>query len=1241
MAGRQASQAITRYAGIQVQTSALGMQIPVGWGTFRCRCNLVDYFNFKSKPTTAAAAGKGGVTTGYTYSASLVLAICEGPIDHISQVWVNGKQYAFNSNGSGVPNTANTGALAQVGLTLANGAVPQTPWAGLPASHQIGYSGLAIAYAANYPLDSSASTPNHSFEVVRTTGFAVGTTPDADPSLVVADFFANTRTGVPGWQAGLVGSLAQYQSYCLAAGLLVSPIIDQQRSATDFLNELLLATNSTALWSEGLLKFIPYGDMPLTGNGATYTPDNTPVYSLNDDDYIVKSPGDAPISVDIQDQSDAYNVVQLEYLDRSNQYNMAIALASDAANVAQYGMRRKDPDTVHCVCTPSVAAIAAQLWLQRTLYIRAKYKFKLGWMFALLEPGDLLELTDAGLGLAAYMARVIQIDEDEKDGTLEVTCEDYPIGVGGAPLYAMQNTAATPINPAVDPGGVEANLLEWSQDFTQSAWAATNLAVTAAAAPDPLGIGADAQRLTPSTTSGAHGLAQSINAFSDAHYTFTVHLCANGYSKAQLLLANGADSASASVDLIAGAVTGASASGGATLVASSITALYPPTPIAAGSATGTTCTLTVGSTTGLVVGQPLVVAGCTPAAYDGAFTVASLTSTTITYVSGAAPGGAMTGFGAVTGGWYRCLVTATIPASPITASVGVLNNAGLSSFAGDGTSAVLAFGAQIAQGVDARIYADTGAGPEAPLIFNPPIALTPGGVEMWAAVAGGLNWGGCNVLVSYDNTTYEQVGAVNGPARYGSLAASFPAGSDPDTVNTCSVDLSASDGELTSAAQAVADAAGTLCLVDPLLPAQAELISFETATLTAPNRYRLTGYIRRGVENTPIGAHSSGAPFVRLDQAVFQFPYLATQAGQTVFVKFQSFNLWGAATQPLSDCIAYQAVPVPLGARPPSGSAWTAIGTTLSNGGQSIPAIVITGASDNPSAQLIDFEYRPSGTQVWASAGTGNNATTRKEITSVQPGQTYDVSVLYIVGGIPSNREIVATGITVGTVATTPSGGGGGGGGSGTTLLSDSVVGPGKTFACPAGSYTQVNIVLTGAAGAGNGTFGGKGGSSVDFGGGGGGAVVVRNLPVTPGSTVFTYTIAAVGSDSSCTSAGVSLTAHSGTNATSSSSGTGGAATSGNTATGAASVTAYAGHNGGIVDQWTGGGAANLSGVYADNNTDDTPGSLPGQGGAGSWLGVQMGGGANLLIVAVTGGEILTEGGAILTTEGGNDINQG
>lgn len=567
MAGRQASQAITRYAGIQVQSSALGMQIPVGWGTFRCRCNLVDYFNFQSK-AQKAQTGKGGqTTTGYSYSASLVLAICEGPIDAVTQVWVNGKQYAHGSNGSGVPDTAPATALAQVGLTLASGAIGQAPWASLPASHEIGYSGLAIVYAANYPLDSSASTPNHSFEVERLSGFAVAggyTGPDADPSLVIADFFTNSRTGVPGWAAGLLDTVSltsaanSYQAYCLAAGLLLSPLLDQQRGATDFLNEALLATNTTCVWSEGLLKFVPYGDTALSGNGATYTPNLTPVYSLGDDDYIVKAAGDVPLTINIVDQSDAYNAVQIEYLDRSNQYNMAIALASDAANVAQYGLRRKDPDTAHVICTPAVAAIAAQLWLQRTLYIRAQYKFKLGWMFALLEPGDLLELTDSGLGLSAYPVRIVQIDEDEKDGTLDLTCEDLLVGISHAPLYTMQESAPTLVNQAVDPGGVEANLLLWSGDFTNAAWTATNLTVTAAAAADPVTGATDATKLTPTTANAVHQVTQGVaDTFADANYTTSIYAKADGYSQIELILTDAAgDAIFVSVDLSTGAILG-------------------------------------------------------------------------------------------------------------------------------------------------------------------------------------------------------------------------------------------------------------------------------------------------------------------------------------------------------------------------------------------------------------------------------------------------------------------------------------------------------------------------------------------------------------------------------------------------------------------------------------------------------------------------------------------------------------
>lgn len=971
MAGRAASGIVTKYPGIQVQSSSLGVNIPVGWGTHRCRCNLVDYLDFAAKAQNDAGGGKGGSqVSGYTYSATIIVGIEEGPIDDITQVWQNGNTFAHGSNGSGQPDTGTGSATTQAGLSFAHGAIGQAPWSYLLSAHPthaIGYSGLAIAFQENAPLDSSASTPNYSFEIVRTTGFAVDggyTGPDIDPSKMLADFFENTRTGVPRWPVGLLDSISltsaasSLQKYTVASGLLLSPVIDQQRSAQDFLTEVFLALNCTCVWSEGLLKFIPYGDTAATGNGQTYTPNLTPVYSLSDDDYeMTDGQNTPPLLIDIEDQSAAYNEVQFEYLDRTNQYNMSIAFASDAANVEEFSARRKDPDTVHVICTPTVAAISAQLWLQRTLYVRAQYKFNLSWAYALLEPGDIVELTDVGLGLNAYPVRIIEIDEDESS-ILSIVAEDLLVGVSHAPLYSMATGAGTQINQNV-----------------------------------------------------------------------------------------------------------------------------------------------------------------------------------------AAP--------------------------PVEGTVG-------------------------------------------PIFLNPPTALTPSGVELWAAVAGsGANWGGCFVWVSFDaGSTYQNIGEILGGARYGVLTATFASGSDPDTANTCSVDLSSSGGSLVSAADAVADASGSLSIVD------SELISFSTATLTGANAYNLTTYLRRGVLNTSIASHASGAKFVRLDDGMFKFPYLATQAGQSVMVKFQSFNPWGRGIQDLSTCVAYTTTPIPVGARPPASSAWVATATVITNGGQSTPALLITGKSDNPSASAVIFYYRPTGTAAWASDGQHSIATTQDIIAPVQAMQTYDVAVAYVVNGIEGQKQII-------TGSGTSTGGGGSGGAPGTALLNDGVLGVSKTFPVPStftGSHGD--LILTASAGSGSGT-GSKSGFT-DSGGGGANAVVVKDFPMVAGD-VFTYTLAAVGTDCTVTKTGLSLVAHPGTNASGAIHGAGGPNTGSQTATGAASVTSYAGRDGGLTDTWDGGGpgatvdipSGTVTTPGPDNVTDNSAGAIPGQGGSGSvFYGAQLGGGCNFTIIA-------------------------
>jgi hypothetical protein len=67
-------------------------------------------------------------------------------------------------------------------------------------------------------------------------------------------------------------------------------------------------------------------------------------------------------------------------------------------------------------------------------------------------------------------------------------------------------------------------------------------------------------------------------------------------------------------------------------------------------------------------------------------------------------------------------------------------------------------------------------------------------------------------------------------------------------------------------------------------------------------------YLRRGLFGTQNVAHSSGAPFVRLDDAIFTYVYDPTFIGKTIYLKFTSFNTNGMVEQSIANATAYQFV---------------------------------------------------------------------------------------------------------------------------------------------------------------------------------------------------------------------------------------------------------------------------------------------------------------------------------------------
>lgn len=441
-----------RLGALRVQQSTYGLVVPIIYGRARVPGNLLWYGDFTAiahtTRTESGGGGKGGggggvtqESTTYTYEAALIIALAEGQISGIPTVW-RGKEVFTGAD-----------ALAKVGLALATGSTSQPAWGHLQTYHPeqaLGYSQTAYVYGANYQLTSNAEVYNHTFEVDAQMQFGGGIV-DANPRDVIADFLSNQRYGA-GFPSAKLGDLALYSDYCVASGLFISPAFSEQRQAQEHLQDLMTLSNSAPLWSEGKLKIIPYGDEAITGNGRTYTPNLTPIYDLTDDDFLIGSSED-PVKVERKTSADAFNQVQVEFLNRENQYNIEIAEAKDQANIEQFGLRPKDALKLHAICDAAVARRVAQMVLQRALYIRNQYEFRLGWKYALLEPMDLVTLTDTAIGLDRTPVRITEIEEDE-DGGLTVKAEDFPQGTASAAQYPSQSANGFAHDHNADPGKV-------------------------------------------------------------------------------------------------------------------------------------------------------------------------------------------------------------------------------------------------------------------------------------------------------------------------------------------------------------------------------------------------------------------------------------------------------------------------------------------------------------------------------------------------------------------------------------------------------------------------------------------------------------------------------------------------------------------------------------------------------------------------------------------------------------------
>ena len=115
---------------------------------------MIWYGDFAAIKHQQNQGGKGGdaSSASYTYQAAVVLALCEGPIVGVSNVWAD--------------KTLTT--LAALNMSLFDGTASQSDWGYLTSHHPgqaLAYPSTAYVAVAPYDLGSSAGLPNHNFEL--------------------------------------------------------------------------------------------------------------------------------------------------------------------------------------------------------------------------------------------------------------------------------------------------------------------------------------------------------------------------------------------------------------------------------------------------------------------------------------------------------------------------------------------------------------------------------------------------------------------------------------------------------------------------------------------------------------------------------------------------------------------------------------------------------------------------------------------------------------------------------------------------------------------------------------------------------------------------------------------------------------------------------------------------------------------------------------------------------------------
>jgi hypothetical protein len=250
-------------------------------------------------------------------------------------------------------------------------------------------------------------------------------------------------------------SLDLVRLQCRANGLYGSLSMNSQQSASDWLKTLYDAANAAPVFMGFKLFSMPYSEVSAAGNGAIYNAPTAsgPTFNLTTEngDFIAKS-NDAPITIQTAARVDQPNVLQMQCVNRSSNYNPSTVEQPDAAGISLFGVRKADPITNNAVQDVTIARQLLAIQVRKLQYGGDIYTFTMPARYCLFGPmgaggggfqDAVVTVSDPLASMFDIPVRITSISEQD-DQSLECEAEPFIYGMYAPSLTASITGTDTP-----------------------------------------------------------------------------------------------------------------------------------------------------------------------------------------------------------------------------------------------------------------------------------------------------------------------------------------------------------------------------------------------------------------------------------------------------------------------------------------------------------------------------------------------------------------------------------------------------------------------------------------------------------------------------------------------------------------------------------------------------------------------------------------------------------------------------